>query len=380
MPKVSLTDPTIRGLKRPNKGQIVYWDNSLSGFGVRVSQGGTKTFVLVHGANRQRTTIGKYPILSLSVARSEAKRLLAEKTLGKTRRVSLSFEEAQDLFLKACEAKNKPRTIYDYRRVLNRHFRFGKTRLDDIPQHEIMRRIFKLSATPAEQNYAFVTAKIFFRWAKKNNYIETSPLTDLSLPAKTHARERVLTSRELVTVYTTSLTYTYPFGNIVSLLILTGLRRGEVASLQWGYIDKSERIISIPNTETKNKRTHTLPYGDKVAGIIETVPQTSKYLFPARCQQIRNKPTTIFNGWSKAKVQFDTTLKDVEPYRLHDLRRTFDTTMASLNVPLHVTDKLLNHVSGAVSGVRATYNRYSYLQECRDAIASYEQYLDILSD
>jgi integrase len=381
MPKLLLTDPAIRGLRPPPKGQVFYRDKTLPGFGVRVSQGGSKTFVLVHGANRQSTTIGRYPILSLSEARTEAKRFLAEKTLGKMRRVSITFGEAQDRFIKACEAKNKPRTIYDYKRVLDRHFKFGKTRLDDIHQHELMRRILKLSATPAEQNYAFVTAKLFFRWAKKNNYIETSPLADLSIPAKTHARERVLTPRELVTVYTASQTFSFPFGHIVSLLILTGLRRGEVGSLQWGYIDRNERIITIPNTETKNKRTHIIPYGEKVASVLETVPEMSTYLFPARCQHIKNKPTTSFNGWSNAKTRFDKTFADdVAPYTLHDLRRTFDTTMASLNVPLQVTDKLLNHISGAISGVRATYNRYSYLPEMRDAITSYEKYLDGLCD
>lgn len=378
MPLPPLTDISIRSLKPPAKGQRLYRDKTTRGFGVRVSQGGSKTFVVVHGANRQFTTIGRYPTLSLKDARTEARRLLAEKTLGRMRPVSIRFEDARDRFIEACKAKNKPRTVYDYERLLNRHFKFGRTMLSDITQHELMRRIGKLSGTPSEQNHAFVTAKVFFRWAKKNNYVEINPLADLSLPAKTHARERVLTPHEQVKVYNASLVYPYPFGPIVSLLVLTGLRRGEAASLKWEWIDASERVITIPNTETKNKRAHSFPYGDKVADIINELPETSEYLFPASRSHVRGKPTTHFNGWTKAKPKFDATLEDVAPYTLHDLRRTFDSTMASLGVPLHVSDKLLNHISGAVSGVRATYNRYSYMPEMRQAITSFEGHLETL--
>ena len=378
MPLVQLTDISIRALRPPSKGQRLYRDKTIRGFGIRVSQGGSKSFVVVYGSNRQFTTIGRYPTLSLKEARTEAKRLLAERTLGKMRPISIRFEDARNQFIDACMAKNKPRTVYDYKRLLNRHFRFGKVMLGDITQYELMRRIGKLAKTPSEQNHAFVTAKVFFGWAKRNNYIEANPLADLSRPSRTHARERVLTPSELAKVYNASLDYPYPFGPIVSILVLTGLRRGEAASLKWNWIDTNECLITIPGTETKNKRAHSFPYGEQVAGIIEELPEMNEYLFPASRSHVRGNPTSCFNGWTKAKPAFDATLEDVAPYTLHDLRRTFDSTIASLGVPLHVSDKLLNHVSGAVSGVRATYNRYSYLPEMREAIASYERHLETL--
>lgn len=377
MPVIPLTDISIRALQPPAKGQRLYRDQSIRGFGVRVSQGGTKTFVVVHGANCQYTTIGRYGVLSLKEARAEAKRVLAEVTLGKTRPVSVTYDEAKDRFLEACKTKNKPRTVYDYTRILNRHFKFRKTMVGSVTQHELMRRINKLSDTPSEQNHAFVTAKIFFAWCKKHNYIEVNPLADLSLPAKTHARERVLTPQEHAEVFSKSLVYPYPFGPIVSLLVLLGLRRGEAGSLKWEWIDPDERIIAIPSTDTKNKRTHSFPYGEKAAAILEALPQTGEYLFPASRSHVRGKPTTHFNGWTKAKPEFDATLEEVGHYRLHDLRRTFDSTLASLGVPLHVSDKLLNHV-GVISGVRATYNRYSYMPEMREAVAAFDEHLDTI--
>ena len=83
MPKIAFSDTKLRSLPIPQTGQVDYWCNKLAGFGVRVSQGGSKTFVLnIHNSRR---AIGRYPLISLSKARTEAKRLLAERTLGKVR-------------------------------------------------------------------------------------------------------------------------------------------------------------------------------------------------------------------------------------------------------------------------------------------------------
>ena len=71
-------------------------------------------------------------------------------------------------------------------------------------------------------------------------------------------------------------------------------------------------------------------------------------------------------------MNFDEALEGVHPYTLHDLRRTFSTVHAKLGTPLHVTEKLLNHVSGSISGVAAVYNRHSYLEEMRESVESLE--------
>lgn len=55
------------------------------------------------------------------------------------------------------------------------------------------------------------------------------------------------------------------------------------------------------------------------------------------------------------------------------LRRTFATNLAALGTPIHVTEKLLNHVSGSVSGVAAIYNRHAYIDEMRAAIINWEK-------
>lgn len=103
------TDITLRTLKPPLKGQFNHWDRTLSGFGCRVSQGGSKTFLLKH--DNRRITIGRHPLVSLVDARQEAKRRLAEFTLGRIGRQSLPYSKAIELFL-ADKAKTlRPRTL-----------------------------------------------------------------------------------------------------------------------------------------------------------------------------------------------------------------------------------------------------------------------------
>jgi hypothetical protein len=89
-----LTDMSVKALKAPEKGVIYYTDEALAGFGVRVSEGGTKSFVLTHGPRRQRETIGRFGVVSLQDARAEAKRRLAEYTLGKHQSRTVELERS----------------------------------------------------------------------------------------------------------------------------------------------------------------------------------------------------------------------------------------------------------------------------------------------
>ena len=62
---------------------------------------------------------------------------------------------------------------------------------------------------------------------------------------------------------------------------------------------------------------------------------------------------------------------DVPNWRLHDLRRTAASGMARLGQPIHVVEAVLNHRDGAISGVAAIYNRYSYADEKRRALEAW---------
>ena len=119
----------------------------------------------------------------------------------------------------------------------------------------------------------------------------------------------------------------------------------------------------------KNKREHRILIGGLTKQIFENIPGETDLLFPAR-----GRAETPFSGWSKAKREFDAPLS-IPQYTLHDLRRTYSSNLAKLGVPIHVTERLLNHVSGTVSGVAAVYNRHTYAEEMRAAVEGYEAFL-----
>src|SRR5208282_4415315 len=117
MAKIAFSDVKLRSLSPPDRGQIAFWDEKLPSFGIRVSQGGSKTFVL----NRNNTllTIGKFGVLTLAKARTEAKRMLAEFTLGRVRPQSITFQQAVQVFLEEKGARRRVRTVADHKRHLN---------------------------------------------------------------------------------------------------------------------------------------------------------------------------------------------------------------------------------------------------------------------
>src|ERR1700687_3727182 len=136
---MQLTDLTVRHLKTEAK-QRSFFDDTVQGFGVRVSPGGTKTFVLVYGPARERISIGRYGVISLADARAEAKRILAERTLGARRPKHVRFDVALTEFCEGhCDRKNRAGTAYETKRLLNKHFLppFRRRYLDDISDTDI---------------------------------------------------------------------------------------------------------------------------------------------------------------------------------------------------------------------------------------------------
>jgi hypothetical protein len=142
---VQFTDLTIRTLKPPASGYAYVWDSALHGFGIRLSaNSGSKTFCVLIGKGR-RQTIGRYgarpPDITLADAREAARRILAEKTLGKVRPTHTAFDDARDAFLKDCETRLRPITVRLYRRYLTSHFPYGRKSVGDIEPREIVRRL-----------------------------------------------------------------------------------------------------------------------------------------------------------------------------------------------------------------------------------------------
>lgn len=385
--KTAFSDAWIRSLPPPAKAQELHWDARLPTFGLRVGKT-AKTFIIK--LNNDFITIGRFGVLGLAEARGEARRILAERTLGKVRPQSITYPQATKLFIQEKRERRRPSTVHSLERHLAQLDL--KSQVADITHEDIERRIKRL--TQGEYNHRLAALKAFFNWCQKRRYRADNPTIGFT-PYSRPTRSRVLTDAELQSIWRACerrlafddeacgrFQTTMPeivklprtFAAIVQLLLLTGQRRGEIAALRADYI--SNDTCTLPSTLTKNKREHTFPIGSLTATLLSSALPTS--LTPSKSETLlfpaRGSSSSPFNGWSKSKAALDR-LSGVSGWTLHDARRTFATRLAELAVSPHVIERLLNHVTGTVSGVAAVYNRATYMAEMRAAIELWERYL-----
>ena len=365
MARMVLSDALIRAIVPPLKGQIDIWDAKLPAFGVRVSPGGTKTFIL--NQDKARRSIGKFGVIGLSEARTEARRQLAERTLGKVRPQSVTFPVAVKMFLDEKRDRRKARTVKDYDRHLN--LLGFKCQLSELTYADLDRKLKKLP--PGEFNHRLVAAKIFFNWAQRKRYITENPTIGLAAHT-TKRRNRTLTDAELVKVWKAAEQTEGHFGTIVRLLITTGQRRGEIAGLKASYYSNTQQTLCLPSEITKNGRQHTFPIGTVSSSLLSSASGSSlspqSFIFPAR-----GKSSSPFNGWSKSKKALDK-LAPIDPWTLHDLRRTYRSNLGRLGVAPHIAERMVNHISSQTD-MEQTYDIWTYLPEMRAAQTLYENWL-----
>jgi Arm DNA-binding domain/Phage integrase, N-terminal SAM-like domain len=166
MPKIRLTDITLKNLKVPDHGTLSYIDTTLPGFAVRVSPSGVKAFTLVYGKERKRANLGRWPIVSIAKARKKAHDLLAERQLGIAHdSPKMTFEEAFTLFLTGYEAKNRAKSVYEMKRLINRHLmpKLKHRNLSSITTDDVASTIERMVSTPAEARALFTAARTLFR-------------------------------------------------------------------------------------------------------------------------------------------------------------------------------------------------------------------------
>lgn len=345
------------------------WDDSLKGFGLRTGKQ-SKTFIVLVASGR-RKRIGRYPIISLADARTAARKILAEKTLGAVVPKHVAFDDAKRDFLADCATRLRASTIRLYKDHLDRTFPFGRKSVGDITPREILKTLKPL--TPSMKEHAFRIGRTFFTWCVHQHLIDRSPMEKMEPPPLGKARERVLDDEELGKVYNTAQKALNAFHRLVYLLVRLGQRLGETSRLEASFIAPDR--INLPGEITKNGQSHTFPISEETYKAIQAFPKLhDTYIFPASRSHVRGKPTTTMTGFSEAKRDFDE-LCGVTDWTLHDLRRTFATNMQKLGVRIEVTEALLNHVSGTKAGIVGVYQRHSYFPEMKQALVLWEEKL-----
>ncbi len=366
MPHVRLTDITISKFPQ-SKNRVTYWDEGLPAFGVRVGAR-RKTFVVIVKPGH-RIKLGNYPTTTLKDARNEAHRRLATRD-GFASEVAPPTEEVVKKFLEVHHAKSRPRWRKEQERLLTKHLlsKHKEVRFNRITTKDILAITDSLKELPSEQLHAFRAMKTLFSWAQKRKMIAASPLDGLARPNQPADRDRVLSDKELISIYRTAQKIGYPFGQIILVCIHTAMRRGEVGALKRSYV--SDEAITLPAELVKNGREHVLPnlIGAELAAVRS--PEGSDYYFP-------NASGGAFSSWGRHKSDFDE-MCGVTNWTLHDIRRTVRTKLAEWGCCDDATaERILGHVS-AESRIGRIYNRWKHFPQMKAALEVYEQKLAAL--
>src|SRR5215217_3088313 len=325
MPRARLTKSVIDALPTPSS-ELVYWDETLPGFGVKVTPAGRKVFIVLYrtagaGSRLRKYTIAPYGRVTLHVARNEAQRVLVARTEGRDpasekrearrRLVTDRVDDLVDAFIK--QHVSKRRSAAEISRILKREIvgRWGSRSIHDVTRRDVIELVSEIvdRGAPVAANKTLQMAKTFFTWCVGRAIIDRSPCEGVKQPTREVPRDRVLSDDELGRVIRAAREIRGPYGGIVELLALTAQRREEVAQMTWDE-----------------------PELDKQAGV---------------------------SGW-----------------RLHDLRRTAISGMARLGVAPHVADKILNHTAGTISGVAAVYQRHEFMAERKEALDAWARHVE----
>ena len=367
------------------KTEHVLYDEDLAGFGLRMHPGGRRTWFVQYrvGQKQRRLKIGTADQIDAEEARRKAKAALAKVHLGTDSALETEEAKAQaaitltltveDYLARYASKRLKPGSLAEVERHLRRHWKpLGERPLTSIKRALVAKRLAEIARDngPFAANRARAALSALFNWSIGEGFLDDNPVAGTHLPTEEVKRDRVLSDAEVVLVWQHA--GAGDFGLIVKLLTLTAARRDEVGSMAWSELQGA--TWTVPGDRTKNGRPHELMLPPPAMTVLAAQPAREGR------DLVFGSGSGPFSGWSKAKAELDArmlaalkaergTKAVLEPWRLHDLRRTAATRMADLGVQPHIVEAVLNHVSGSKAGVAGIYNRAAYRDEKRAALA-----------
>jgi integrase len=385
MKHCTLTVAAIDRFKPPATGQVDHFDGSCPGLALRVSYGGRKCWTYHYriDGRLRRMTLGLYPgskvltispTIGLSLVQAREAWLRARQEVSAKRDPALARERekpADDFatvaaeFLKRDQAKNKSRG--EAERIINRELLpvWGRRPVNTLKRRDVLDMMDSIADRGALVMANRVQSLVhrFFKWCVGRGIVEINPAADLPRASAETSRDRVLTDDELVAVWNGAEQMGTPSGRAAQLLALTGARREEISALRWVEIEGN--TITLSGTRTKNGEPHDIPLSAPALALIKGITPIvgSSYVFTVDGK-------LPISGWSRAKARLDE-LVQIEPWRLHDLRRTLATGCQKMGVNLQVTEAVLGHTSGSRGGIVGVYQRHDYADEKRTALEAW---------
>ncbi|RJE85462.1 tyrosine-type recombinase/integrase [Paracoccus onubensis] len=383
---IKISKRTVDALKTTGKRYIA-WDTEITGFGVRISPSGGKTYTFKYRVGGGRTgrvrwgTIGKHGTLTPDQARDVARDWAACIATGgdpagdklERRRNPTVSELLNEYLANHVERKNKASTVKEVRRLIEKEIRpaLGHLKIADATTADIARFHAARADTPYQANRARAFLAKAFKLAETWGYRprHSNPVSDVERYPE-RARERYLSAAEFAALgdslaraergeltltengRTRLLNVSRYQAAAIRLLVFTGARHGEILSLRWEWLDWTARRFNLPDSKGNRRKPIMLnaPALEVLRGL--DMPKDGKgYVLRGGSYTDPEVPLeNLKTPWGK--VRKAAGIPDVRP---HDLRHSFASVMAARGDSLPVIGALLGHRD------QATTARYAHL-------------------
>lgn len=383
MPTEALNDRVVMDAGVPAAGRVELWDAELPGFGLRISASGRRTWQVMYriGGRKRRLTLGSFPALPLKLARDAARATLAEVAKGQdpaaqraaVRGGELTFERFAGAYLERY-AKRAKRTWRVDARMIERDLLpvWGRRAVDGIGRRDVIEVVETINARghPYAANRRLSLLRTMFAWGVEVDMVRATPVVGIAAPGREVRRQRVLTEAEIGALWRAWEQMAWPFGTLFKLLLLTGQRRNQVASLRLTDVTFADQIWTVPPESGSSELGHEIPLSAQALEVVTSVPRTSsRYVFPARGKLDRH-----VSGFSKA-ARRATDLSGVADWRTEDLRRTAAAGMMALGAPAPVVRNILDRTArSTVGGVDVSDTRSAF-EDMRAALEAWGEQL-----
>ena len=359
MPITTLSKSVIEALKPPASGNVVYWDRDVTGLGARITAAGHVSFVyryVVSGRER-RFTINDYgpaPGLSVTAAREivrkrrftkDGKPLNPDDPLStiETGREARTVAELCDRYMEEHAKPRKRASSVEHDAIAIAKYvkpGLGRLKVGEVTPAHVDKLHRSMKATPYQANRVLaLLSKMFTLAAVRWHYRTDNPCRGVERYQE-EKRKRYLTPEELGRLLAVLAAHDCKqSANAIRLCLLTGARSGEVLSATWSQFNLKAGTWSKPSSHTKQKAEHIVPLsGPAVVVLASMKPRApSDYLFPA--PHSRSAPQDSLKTFWRT-VRKRAAIPDV---RVHDLRHSFASYLASKGASLIVIGEMLGH-------------------------------------
>ena len=371
----------------PLGAPYIIWDDRLTGFGVRVSPGGAKSFFVQYrtGEGRRtdrnrKLTLGRYPGLSPGAARKQAQALLGRARDGRDPSGERALARGLPRVGEAVEAWLGTRNVADvslrlYRRSAEVWCRgwLGR-RLDEVTREDVARRFTEVTERNGRVKAnlgLFVLGGVYRRCAVDRPGLRNPVEKWKNAGGRAHRLERRRIEHPAVVLAAWERGIREgvrrpPVQDLFRFGLYTGMRRGEVLALRWDRVALEEGRFSVD--ETKSGERLELPVTRQLAALLsrrwEANPSGTRWVFasPANPEQPLRRPDSYY----RAIVRHGG-----KPFWYHALRNCFISVAAhELKLPESMVKRLVNHRSrGDVTQGYATQWTLEQLREPAQRIA-----------